>query len=133
MFTEKEIAYMKSQRLARIGTVCADSQPDVSPVGFEFDGTYFYIGGMNNEATRKYKNVTKGNTQVALALDDLESVDPWMPRGIKVYGTAEIVEWEGYAGKSRYLRIRPTISWSWNVEGPAMVDGKFATHKIIHE
>jgi pyridoxamine 5'-phosphate oxidase family protein len=124
---------MKSQRLARIGTVSANSQPDVAPVGFEFDGDYSYIGGMNNEATRKYKNVAKGNTYVALAIDDLESVDPWMPRGIKVYGTAEIVEPEGHAGKSRYLRIRPTISWSWNVEGPAMVDGKFAPHKIIHE
>jgi pyridoxamine 5'-phosphate oxidase family protein len=133
VFTEKEIAYMKSQRLARIGTVSEDSQPDVAPVGFEFDGNYFHIGGMNNEATRKHKNVASGNTQVALAIDDLESVDPWMPRGIKVYGTAEIVEREGYAGKSSYLRIRPTISWSWNVEGPAMVDGKFAPHKIIHE
>jgi pyridoxamine 5'-phosphate oxidase family protein len=56
-----------------------------------------------------------------MAIDDLESVDPWMPRGIKVYGTADIVEGEGYSGKSSYLRIRPTISWSWNVEGPAMV------------
>ena len=133
VFTEKEIAYIKSQRLARIGTVSADSQPDVSPVGFEFDGSYFYIGGMKNEATRKYKNVALGNTQVALSIDDLESVDPWKPRGIRVYGTAEIVEQEGYAGKSRYLRIRPTVSWSWNLETPAMVDGKFAPHKIVHE
>ncbi|MCK5316181.1 MAG: PPOX class F420-dependent oxidoreductase [Anaerolineales bacterium] len=133
MFTEKEIAYMRSQRLARIGTVFADSQPDVSPVGFEFDGEYFYIGGMNNAATRKYKNVVKGNSQVALAIDDLESVDPWAPRGIKLYGTADIVEREGYAGRSSYLRIRPTISWSWNLEGPAMVEGRFVPHKTVHE
>lgn len=133
MFTEKESAYIKAQRLARIGTVSADSQPDVAPVGFEFDGNYFYIGGMNNEATRKYRNVAIGNTQVALAIDDVESVDPWRPRGNNVYGTADIVEREGYAGRSRYLRIRPTISWSWNVEGPALAAGKFAPHKIIHE
>ena len=133
MFTEKEIAYMRSQRLARIGTVSADSQPDVSPMGFEFDGEYFYIGGMNNAATRKYKNVVKGNSQVALAIDDLESVDPWAPRGIKLYGTADIVEREGYAGRSSYLRIRPTISWSWNLEGPAMVEGRFVPHKTVHE
>ena len=133
MFTEKEIAYMRSQKLARIGTVSADSQPDVSPVGFEFDGKYFYIGGMDNAATRKYKNVVKGNSQVALAIDDLESVDPWAPRGIKLYGTADIVEREGYAGRSSYLRIRPTISWSWNMESPAMVEGRFVPHKTVHE
>ncbi|MCK4975910.1 MAG: PPOX class F420-dependent oxidoreductase [Anaerolineales bacterium] len=133
MFTEKEIAYIRSQRLARIGTVSADSQPDISPVGFEFDGEYFYIGGMNNAATRKYKNVVKGNSQVALAIDDLESVDPWAPRGIKLYGTADIVERQGYAGRSSYLRIRPTISWSWNLEGPAMVEGRFVPHKTVHE
>ena len=133
MFTEKEIAYMRSQRLARIGTVSADSQPDVSPVGFEFDGEYFYIGGMNNAATRKYKNVVKGNSQVALAIDDLESVDPWAPRGIKLYGTADIVERQVYAGRSSYLRIRPTISWSWNLESPAMVEDRFVPHKTVHE
>jgi pyridoxamine 5'-phosphate oxidase family protein len=98
MFTENEIAYMKSQRPARIGTVSGNSQPDVSPVGYEFDGNYFYFGGMNNEATRKYENVAKGDTQVALAIDDLESVNPWKPRGIKIYGMAEIVERDGYAG-----------------------------------
>jgi pyridoxamine 5'-phosphate oxidase family protein len=117
MFTKNEIAYMKSQRLARIGTVSGNSQPDVSPVGYDFDGKHFYIGGMNNEATRKYRNVADGNPQVALAIDNLESVDPWKPRGIKIYGTAEFVERDGYAGSGSYLRIRPTTSWSWNVEG----------------
>ncbi len=126
MLTEKEIAYMNSQRLARIGTVSNESQPDVSPVGFKFDGRYFQISGMNNRATRKYKNVAQGNSQVALAIDDLASVDPWSPRGIKIYGTAEIAE-------DGSLRIKPTISWSWNVEGPAIADGKFVTYKTIHK
>ena len=125
MFTEKEIAYMKSQRLARIGTVSDKSQPDVSPVGFRFDGEQFRIIGRNNRATRKYKNVAQGNTQVAMVIDDLASVDPWTPRGIRVYGTAEITE-------DGSLKIQPTISWSWNLEGPAMIDGKFEPHKTIH-
>ncbi len=34
-FTEEEVAYLKSQPLARIATVGADDQPDVAPVGFE--------------------------------------------------------------------------------------------------
>ena len=129
MFTEKETAYLKSQRLARIGTVSADSQPDVSPVGYEFDGEYFYVGGMNNKATRKYKNVAGGNSRVALVIDDLESIDPWSPRGIRVFGTADIVDYEGYAGSGSYLRIKPTVTWSWNVEGSSYQDGKFRPHK----
>lgn len=35
-------------------------------------------------STKKYRNVRHGNKQVALSIDDLESVDPWKPRGIKV-------------------------------------------------
>jgi pyridoxamine 5'-phosphate oxidase family protein len=33
-FTEEEIAYLRTQRLARIATVAADGQPDVMPVGY---------------------------------------------------------------------------------------------------
>ena len=129
MFTEKEITYVKSQRLARLGTVSADSQPDVSPVGYEFDGESFFIGGMNNPATRKYKNVAQGNTLVALAIDDIVSEEPWVARGLKVYGTADIVERKGYAGGGSYLRVRPSTTWSWGVDGPVMEDGKFKVNK----
>jgi hypothetical protein len=44
MFSEKEIAYLKSQRLGRIATVFNQLQPDVAAVGFDFDGTYSYVG-----------------------------------------------------------------------------------------
>jgi pyridoxamine 5'-phosphate oxidase family protein len=37
MFSDKEIAYLQSQRLARIATVSKERQPDVAPVGFDFD------------------------------------------------------------------------------------------------
>ena len=37
-FTDEESAYLRSQRLARIATVAPDGQPDVVPVGYEFDG-----------------------------------------------------------------------------------------------
>ena len=39
--------------------------------------------------TRKYKNVKDGNNEVAMVIDDLESVQPWRPRGIKISGNAE--------------------------------------------
>jgi pyridoxamine 5'-phosphate oxidase family protein len=131
MFSDKERAYLESQHLARIGTVADDMQPDVAPVGFEFDGEYFYIGGMRNSATRKYKNVAGGNTKVALTIDDLESVDPWKPRGIRIFGTADIVERESYVGSGAYLRLKPTVTWSWQIEESSFQDGKFVPKKTI--
>ena len=132
MFSEKELAYIKSQPLARMGTVSTDLQPDVAPVGFEFDGHDFYIGGQNPVVTRKYKNINNGNNKVALMIDDLETLDPWKPRGIRIYGTAVIVERAGQFGSGIYLHITPTVSWSWSLEGPAFVDGKFIVNKIVH-
>jgi hypothetical protein len=43
-FTDEEIAYLQSQPIARVGTLCADGQPDVVPLAFEFDGTFFWVG-----------------------------------------------------------------------------------------
>jgi pyridoxamine 5'-phosphate oxidase family protein len=131
MFSEKELGYLKSQRLARISTVSPeDLQPDVSPVGFEFDGEYFYVGGIDLPKTRKYKNVLK-NKKVALVIDDLETINPWAPRAVRIYGTADIVTRKGgYMDRAHsssssssslppsYIRIRPLKKWSWGVEGP---------------
>ena len=116
-FSEQEVAYLRSQPLARISTVAQDGQPDVAPVGFEFDGTYFYVGGHDPVKTRKYRNVKAGNEKVALVIDDLKSVDPWRPRFVRVYGTAELVERSGQFGTGAYMRITPTISWSYNLDG----------------
>ena len=76
MFSQKETEYLRSQRLARIGTAAAAAastggsiQPDVVPVGFDFDGHYFYVSGMNLIKSTKYKNVQK-NPNVALVIDD---------------------------------------------------------------
>ena len=79
-FSEMEYNYLKSQRLARIATATRSSeekeviQPDVVPVGFDFDGEYFYIGGMNLVKSTKYKNVQKNN-KVAIIIDDLKTID----------------------------------------------------------
>src|SRR5215203_1105069 len=92
LFSQKEIDYLRSQRLVRIATAASISseergsiQPDVVPVGFDFDGDYFYVGGMNLLKSTKYKNVLQNN-KVAIVIDDLKSVDPWDPRGMKIYG-----------------------------------------------
>src|SRR5712691_3734893 len=119
LFSEKEIEYLKSQRIARIATAVGSSertvQPDVVPVGFDFDGQYFYVGGINILKSRKYKNVLKNN-KVVLVIDDLKTVDPWDPRGIRIYGTADIVTRQsGYMEQTPhpqadYIRIKPERS-----------------------
>jgi pyridoxamine 5'-phosphate oxidase family protein len=45
------------------------------PVGFDFDGEYLYVGGMNLLKSTKCRNVLK-NDKVAVVIDDLKSIDP---------------------------------------------------------
>jgi len=111
-----------------------EGQPDVVPVAFEFDGSHFYVGSHSQDVflrTRKYKNVKEGKTFVALTIDDLKSVDPWRPRAIRVYGTAEIVEHKGIFGPGKYLRITPKVSWSFGIEGLELKEGEWS-HKTLH-
>jgi hypothetical protein len=56
-FTDEEAAYLRSQRLARIATVSPDGQPDVPPVGSEYDAMHPYVGGMDPKKTRKFRNL----------------------------------------------------------------------------
>ncbi len=73
------------------------------PVGFEFDGTHFYVGGVDSVKTRKFRNVASGGTTVALVVDDLVSTDPWVPRSLRAYGTAELVERPGQFATATYM------------------------------
>ena len=72
MFSDKEIAYLKSQRLARIATASMEAQPGIAQVGFDFDGTYFYIGGRDLPKTFKYKNI-QNNPKVSLTYIRIKS------------------------------------------------------------
>ena len=119
MFSEAEVNYLNSQRLARIATASPKGTPEVSPVGFEFDGRHFWVGSHSQEIfprTRRYRNITEGNDRVSLVVDDLASVEPWRPRGIKVSGKAEVMEHVGIFGPGRYLRITPRVTASWGIE-----------------
>jgi pyridoxamine 5'-phosphate oxidase family protein len=131
MFSQQEQAYLQTQLFARLATVEPDGQPDVDVVGFEFDGTRFYIGGHWLQTTRKYKNIVAGHRKVSLIIDDLKTRDPWQPRAIKIHGIAEVVEREGRFGHTLYLAITPTVSWSWGIEEPQFRQGKVGPKKII--
>lgn len=112
MFTEKEVAYIKSQHLLRMATVSKSLQPDVAPLAFRFDGDKFLIGGFDIRKTFKYKSIKAGNDLVAIVIDDLASTNPWKPRGVKIHGTAEIIE----ADERSSLLITPQRLWSWGIE-----------------
>jgi pyridoxamine 5'-phosphate oxidase family protein len=130
-FSEEEKAYLLSQRLARFATASGDGQPDVVPVGFEFDGSDFYVGGLDLLSTRKYRNVPAGNELVALVVDDLVTLTPLIPRFVRVYGTASVVQRDG--GSSQALKIAPAVSWSWNLGGRGFPEaGNFEPRKSVH-
>jgi ADP-ribose pyrophosphatase YjhB (NUDIX family) len=97
-------------------------------VAFEVQDGALYITGYKLPGSRKYKNIAAGNERVAVIVDDLASVQPWRPRGIRIYGTAAPMERNGRP----YLQVTPEISWSWNLERPAFVDGRFVPHRTVH-
>lgn len=135
-FTEEEIAYLRSQPLARVATLCGDGQPDVVPLALEFDGTHFWVGGVGAAVlgTRKFRNVRAGRQKVALVVDDLPSFDPFIARCIRIYGEAEPpVERVGMVGPGHYMRITPTISWSWNMAGEPAGDTWYEARRAVHD
>lgn len=138
MFSAKEAEYLKAQRLARVATVSTKGQPDVVPVGYEFDGKQFWVGGGSRELflqSVKYRNVVKGNTKVALVVDDVESASPPRLRQVKVYGVAEAAEHDGRFGPGTYIRITPSVSWSFGIEAPFSGYPKGREkwrHKVVH-
>jgi pyridoxamine 5'-phosphate oxidase family protein len=87
----------------------------VAPVGFDFDGKYFYVSGMHLNATHKHKNTVE-NPRVSLVIDDLKSVQPWHPRMVKIFGEADLVTRNGYAGEATYIRIAPQRKTSFGLD-----------------
>ena len=134
-FTDEEIAFLRSQPLARVATVAPDGQPDVVPLAFECDGTYIWIGGTGEavKGTRKFRNIGAGNRKVALVVDDMPSFEPFVARGIRVYGEADPpVERVGLVGPGTYVRITPTESWSWNLTGEPAGDTWYPSRRAVH-
>ena len=119
-FTPAELEYLHSQRLGRLATVDGSGAPQNNPVGFFIDEASgdVVIGGLNMAKSRKFRNVG-GNRNVALVVDDLASVDPWVVRGVEVRGTAQALEDVDppIPRMSReVIRITPRWIGSWGVD-----------------
>jgi pyridoxamine 5'-phosphate oxidase family protein len=126
MFTDKEIAYLSSQRLGRLATVTARNRAHVVPTGFRVadDGRAIEVSGHNLSARRPlYLRNIETNPWVSYVVDDLASTDPWTPRGVTVRGRAEILTAGGDrvnpAFDSTLIVIHPTHITSWGIEGPS--------------
>jgi len=126
VFSPAEIAYLQSQRLARIATAGRDGQPHVVPVSFRYnpETDTIDVGGHGFAGRKKYRDV-QANPRVAIVIDDLASTEPWRPRMLEVRGEADILptggETVGAGFAPPMFRIRPRRIISIGLEG----DGPF--------
>ena len=131
VFTEEELAYLRSQRLGRLATA-ADGRPHVMPVGFRYNAELdtIDIGGHDFAKRKKFRDV-KQNPHVAFVVDDLASVQPWRPRGIEIRGEAEIHHAGGKGVVSGFddemFRIKPLRIYSWGLVSGVPGAGRSAT------
>ena len=128
VFTDPELAFLAEQRLARLATASLEGQPDVSAVGFEVDGDTVVSGGLDITKTVRYRHLS-ANPRATIVIDDLASVDPWTPRGVKVRGDVILEERDG---KPR-IRIRPRVIWSWGLNSDAPKRFASIEKRIIEE
>jgi pyridoxamine 5'-phosphate oxidase family protein len=112
VFTETELAYLTGGRqLGRIATVGADGTPHVVPVGWIYNAATdtIDIGGHELERSKKFRDVARTG-RAAVVIDDLESTDPWRPRGVEVRGGAEAISLP-----TPLIRVHPERIVSWGL------------------
>lgn len=119
-FSESEMEFLSTQRLARLATVDANGAPQNNPVGFFYNAETdtIDIGGHGMGESRKFRNAQQ-NPQVSLVIDELASMQPWVVRGVEIRGHAEALTDHDppMQGMSRELiRIHPRAIFSWGVD-----------------
>ena len=113
VFTDAELRYLAGGRqLGRIATVGADGTPHVVPVAWIYNAARetIDVGGSELERSKKFRDVARSG-RAAIVIDDLESTDPWRPRGVEVRGRAEAL-----ALPTALIRIHPERIVSWGID-----------------
>lgn len=136
-FNEKELEYLRGQRLARLATVDVGGGPHVVPVGFRVseDGNTIEVGGHGFRKSKKYRDI-QANPRVAIVVDDLASTSPWTPRGVEIRGRAELQHEGGterFGGRGwdqEWVRITPARIVSWGIEAPAFTEGSSQARSV---
>ena len=92
---DHEIAFVQSQRVARLATSDADGHPHVVPVCFAFDGLHFYIAldekpkRVEQRQLRRVRNI-EARHEAMLLFDHYD--DDWSRLGyVQVYGHADLL------------------------------------------
>jgi pyridoxamine 5'-phosphate oxidase family protein len=100
------------RQLGRIATVGPDGTPHAVPVGWIYNAATdtIDVGGYELERSKKFRDIARSG-RAAIVIDDLESVDPWRPRGIEVRGRGEAI-----AMPTPLIRIHPQRIVSWGLE-----------------
>src|SRR5258706_1118601 len=118
IFTEKELEYLRGQRLGRLATVDESGNPHLVPVGFRYnpETDTIDIGGRNMGGTKKYRDAGR-HPRLAFVVDDV--LPPWQPRCIEIQAEAELLEnggeqfGKGYAGE--LMRLHPVHIIAWGI------------------
>jgi pyridoxamine 5'-phosphate oxidase family protein len=60
-FTEKELAFLRTQRLGRLATVSPEGRPQIAPVMYQYNAALdtIEIGGANLNKSKKFRNILK--------------------------------------------------------------------------
>jgi pyridoxamine 5'-phosphate oxidase family protein len=114
VFTQAELDYLVGGRqLGRIATVGSDGTPHVVPVGWIYNAARdaIDVGGRDLQQTKKFRDVARSG-RVAIVIDDLESLDPWSPRGIEVRGRGEAIPLP-----TPLIRVHPERIVTWGLAG----------------
>lgn len=137
-FTDKEIEYLKSQRLGRLATINPEGHPQNSPVAFIYNAEFdtIDVGGRFMSQSKKFRNIADNN-RVAFVVDDVETTPSWKVRGVEIRGTAvtvpeggKAVFGENYDADQSIIRITPTQIIGWGFEtGPYQYNNR----KVLEE
>jgi pyridoxamine 5'-phosphate oxidase family protein len=90
--------------------VGADGTRHVVPVGWIYNARdAIEIGGIELERSKEFRDIARTG-RAAIVIDDVESTDPWRPRGIEVRGRAEAIP-----PSTPLIRIHPERIISWGL------------------
>ena len=126
VFTEKEIEYLRSQRLGRMATIGPQGDPHVVPVAFRYNEEKHTIdiGGHSFAKRRKYRDMQR-DPRIAFVVDDV--LPPWRPRMIEIRGTVEF----GKVGKAinknfddEMVHVHPRRIVSFGIDSEERVAGR---------
>ena len=119
IFSAAELVYLSEQKLGRLATKAPDGTLQNNPVGYFLDAELGLvdIGGHGMGGSRKFGNV-RADPQVSLVIDDLDTTQGWVVRGIEIRGRAEAIadgEPPGPGYSREIIRIHPERILSWGL------------------